>query len=221
MSSDREITTVHLLRHGEVQNPTGVLYGRLPGYHLSELGRKMADRIAEHLRTTERNIKAVVSSPLERAVETAQPIAAAFDLEVRTDPRLIEAENVFEGLKFGVGDGSLRKPSHWRHLRNPFRPSWGEPYRNQVGRMLAAMADARDLARGAEVLVVSHQLPIWVTRCHVEGRRLWHDPRNRQCTLASLTSLTYADNEIEAVTYTEPVKDLLPAKYNRTFSSGA
>ena len=221
MSSDREITTVHLLRHGEVQNPTGVLYGRLPGYHLSELGRKMADRIAEHLRTTERNIKAVVSSPLERAVETAQPIAAGFGLEVRTDPRLIEAENVFEGLTFGVGDGSLRKLSHWRYLRNPFRPSWGEPYRNQVGRMLAAMADARDLVRGAEVLVVSHQLPIWVTRCHIEGRRLWHDPRNRQCTLASLTSVTYADNEIEAVSYTDPAQDRLPAKYNRTFSAGA
>ena len=221
MSSDREITTVHLLRHGEVHNPTGVLYGRLPGYHLSELGRKMADRITEHLRSTKRDITTVISSPLERAQETALPIAAALGLQVRTDPRVIEAENVFEGMTFGVGDGSLRRPSQWIHLRNPFRPSWGEPYRNQVGRMMAAMADGRDLARGAEVLVVSHQLPIWVTRCHVEGRRLWHDPRKRQCTLASLTSFTYAGNEIESVSYTEPAKDLLPAKYSKTFSSGA
>lgn len=221
MTPDREITTVHLLRHGEVKNPTGVLYGRLPGYHLSELGRKMADRISEHLRSTKRDIAAVVSSPLDRALETAVPIATAFGLQVRTDPRVIEAENVFEGMTFGVGDGSLRRPSHWWHLRNPFRPSWGESYRNQVGRMLAAMADARDQARGAEVVVVSHQLPIWVTRCHVEGRHLWHDPRKRQCTLASLTSFTYADTEIESVAYTEPAKDLLPAKYAKTFSSGA
>jgi broad specificity phosphatase PhoE len=221
MTSDAEITTVHLLRHGEVRNPTGVLYGRLPGYHLSELGRKMADRIVEFLRSTEKNIAAVVSSPLERALETAQPIATAFGLQVRTDPRVIEAENVFEGMTFGVGDGSLRRPAHWRYLRNPFRPSWGEPYRNQVGRMLAAMADVRDQARGAEVIVVSHQLPIWVTRCHVEGRHLWHDPRKRQCTLASLTSFTYIGDEIEAVGYTEPVRDLLPARYAKTFSSGA
>ena len=221
MTSEAEITTVHLLRHGEVQNPTGVLYGRLPGYHLSELGRKMADRIVEYLRSTEKDIAAVVSSPLERAQETAQPIATAFGLQVRTDPRVIEAENVFEGLTFGVGDGSLRRPAAWWQLRNPFRPSWGEPYRNQVGRMLAAMADVRDLTRGAEVVVVSHQLPIWVTRCHVEGRHLWHDPRKRQCTLASLTSFTYVGDEIEAVGYTEPARDLLPAKYAKTFSSGA
>lgn len=221
MTPEAEITTVHLLRHGEVQNPTGVLYGRLPGYHLSELGRKMADRIVEYLRNSEKDIAAVVSSPLERALETAQPIATAFGLQVRVDPRVIEAENVFEGLTFGVGDGSLRRPTHWWQLRNPFRPSWGEPYRNQVGRMLAAMADARDQARGAEVIVVSHQLPIWVTRCYVEGRHLWHDPRKRQCTLASLTSFTYVGDEIEAVGYTEPARDLLPAKYAKTFSSGA
>ncbi|KWX09566.1 hypothetical protein TR74_08805, partial [Carbonactinospora thermoautotrophica] len=134
------ITVVHLLRHGEVYNPQGVLYGRLPGYHLSELGRKMAERVAEFLAT--RDIVAVVASPLERAQETAQPIAAAHGLEVLTDERLIEAANVFEGKTFGVGDGSLRHLRHWPHLRNPFRPSWGEPYREQVARMLAAMHSA-------------------------------------------------------------------------------
>src|SRR5512132_3841129 len=139
-------TVVRLLRHGEVHNPEGILYGRLAGYHLSELGRKMADRIADFLR------------------EQQHEIAAAFGLDVRTDVRLIEASNVFEGLTFGVGDGSLRRPTHWRHLLNPFRPSWGEPYAHQAGRMLAAMADARELAPGREIVCVSHQLPIWVTR---------------------------------------------------------
>ncbi|MGN6243583.1 MAG: histidine phosphatase family protein [Motilibacteraceae bacterium] len=205
-----ERTVVHLLRHGEVHNPTGVLYGRLPGYHLSELGRKMAERVAEAV--ADRDITVVTASPLERAQETAEPVAARFDVEVGTDPRLIEAENAFQGLTFGVGDGSLRRPSHWRNLYNPFRPSWGEPYEQQAARMLGAMATARDAARGHEALLVSHQLPIWITRCKVEGRRLWHDPRKRECSLASLTSFTYVGDEIVRVTYSEPARDLLPAK---------
>lgn len=122
MSAD-EITVVHLMRHGEVENPSGILYGRLPGYHLSELGRKMADRVAEHL--AGRDITHVVASPLERAQETATPVARAHGLELGADPRLIEAGNVFQGKTFGVGDGALRKPANWRHLTNPFRPSWG------------------------------------------------------------------------------------------------
>jgi len=208
-------TTVHLLRHGEVHNPTGVLYGRLDGYHLSERGIAMAERIAAHLAGTgpdgapRRDVVHVVASPLHRAQETAAPIAAAFGLEVVVDPRLIEAANHFEGLEFGVGDGSLRRPAHWRFLWNPFRPSWGEAYREQVARMLAAITAARDAALGNEAVVVSHQLPIWVARQALEGNRLWHDPRRRQCSLASLTSVTWVDDRVR-IAYTEPALDLLP-----------
>lgn len=196
-----EITVVHLMRHGEVDNPSGVLYGRLPGYHLSDLGRKMADRVAEHL--AGRDITHVVASPLERAQETAAPIAAVRSLETATDDRLIEAENIFQGKTFGVGDGALKNPGNWKHLVNPFKPSWGEPYVDQVVRMKAALDAARDAARGHEAVCVSHQLPIWIVRSFVERRRLWHDPRKRQCTLASLTSFTYDGDRIVAVGYTE------------------
>ncbi|KRV50957.1 hypothetical protein AQ490_13290 [Wenjunlia vitaminophila] len=196
------------MRHGEVENPTGVLYGRLPGYHLSELGRKMADRVAVHL--ADRDVTYVVASPLERAQETAQPIAAQHGVTVASDDRLLEAENVFQGKTFGVGDGSLRNPSHWKHLTNPFRPSWGEPYIEQVVRMMGAVTAARDVARGHEAVCVSHQLPIWVTRCFAERRRLWHDPRRRQCSLASLTSFTYQGDKLVSVGYSEPARDLLP-----------
>lgn len=213
-----EHTVVHLLRHGEVHNPEAVLYGRLPGYRLSELGRTMATRVAEHL--ADADIAHVGASPLERAQETAQPIADGHDLTVKVDGRLIEADNVFEGLTFGVGDGALSRPRHWKHLRNPFRPSWGEPYRAQALRMLAAMAAARDAARGHEAVLVSHQLPIWITRTHVEGRRLWHDPRKRECSLASLTSFTYRGDDIVAVTYSEPARDLLPTSVGKQ-KSGA
>jgi broad specificity phosphatase PhoE len=205
--SDQSV--VHLMRHGEVHNPEGVLYGRLPGYQLSDLGRLMAERVADHLADTD--LAHVVASPLERARETAEPIAARHGLEIAIDDRLIEADNVFQGLTFGVGDGALTRPRHWRHLRNPFRPSWGEPYVEQATRMLPAMADARDKAGGRAALMVSHQLPIWTVRSRVEGHRLWHDPRRRQCSLASLTSFTYHGEELVAVTYSEPAADLLPS----------
>lgn len=207
-------TTIHLMRHGEVHNPEGVLYGRLDGYRLSERGQAMAQRVADHLfgalEAPRRDVTVLYASPLQRAQETADPIATALDLPVRTDERLIEAANAFEGMTFGVGDGSLRHPRHWPLLRNPFRPSWGEPYTEQVARMLAVVDEARDAARGHEAVLVSHQLPVWITRSALENRRLWHDPRRRQCSLASLTSLTYEDDRLVGIGYSEPAADLLP-----------
>ncbi|MFF3376019.1 histidine phosphatase family protein [Streptomyces sp. NPDC002680] len=208
-NSDSDITVVHLMRHGEVANPDGVLYGRLAGYHLSDLGRRMADRVAEHLAS--RDVTHVGASPLERAQETATPIAKAHGLDLASDERLIEADNVFQGKTFGVGDGALKRPENWKHLVNPFKPSWGEPYVDQVVRMMGALDAAKDAARGHEAVLVSHQLPIWIVRSYVERRRLWHDPRKRQCTLASLTSFTYRGDKIVSVGYSEPARDLVPA----------
>jgi broad specificity phosphatase PhoE len=199
---------VHLRRHGEVHNPTGVLYGRLPGFHLSERGLQMARMVGEHLAS--RDVACVVASSLERAQETAAPIAAPHGLSITTDDRVIEAGNYFEGRTFGVGDGSLRRPRHWPRLVNPFRPSWGEPYEEIAARMLAAIVDARDAARGHEAVIVSHQLPVWTARRRLEGKRLWHDPRRRQCSLASLTSLTYVGDELASMDYCEPAAVLLP-----------
>ncbi|MDP9432412.1 MAG: histidine phosphatase family protein [Actinomycetota bacterium] len=196
------LTTVHLLRHGEVHNPEGVLYGRLPGYRLSVLGEQMADAAAVAL--TDRDVAAVIASPLERAQQTAGPVARVFNLDIGVDERLIESENVFEGKTVGIGDGVLRHPEYWHHLRNPFAPSWGENYEAVAARMLAAAADARDAYRGRDVVCVSHQLPIYITRRKAEGRRLWHRPDRRQCGLASLTTLTYLDDRIITVTYSEP-----------------
>lgn len=193
---------VHLVRHGQVDNPRGVIYGRIPGYHLSEDGRMMAKAAAGFLAA--RDITVLRSSPLERALESAEPIAAQFGLTAVVDERLIEPWNHFEGLTFGVGDGSLRNPRHWVYLRNPFRPSWGEPYAEIAARVLAAAAGAARAARGHEAVCVSHQLPIWVARRSAEGRRLWHDPRRRQCALGSVTSLSYRDGQLTGVRYATP-----------------
>jgi broad specificity phosphatase PhoE len=219
MSASDMPTTVHLLRHGEVHNPDGILYGRLSGFGLSDLGRQMAERVAETLK--DRDITYLASSPLQRAQETAKPSAEALGLDVVTDARVIEAANWFEGKQFGVGDGSLRKPAYWRYLYNPFRPSWGEPYKDIAVRMLAALHDAREAARGHEALLVSHQLPVWTVRSFVEGRRLWHDPRRRQCSLASLTSFTYAGDDVVSVAYSEPAADLVALTAAKKFTAGA
>jgi broad specificity phosphatase PhoE len=198
-------TVVHLVRHGEVENPDRILYGRLPGFGLSEAGQEMALLVTEWL--TGRDVTVVRSSPLERAVQTAAPIAAAFGVEPTTDDRLIESANVFEGKTFGVGDGSLANPSVWRYLWNPFRPSWGEPYADVAARMLGAAAAARLAASGHEAVLVSHQLPIEVTRRKVEGVHLWHRPDRRKCALASVTSLNYDGNRLIRVDYAEPAGD--------------
>lgn len=195
-------TVIHLLRHGEVRNPEGILYGRLPGFLLSDLGARQAKVAAAYL--ADRDLAAVVSSPLDRARQTAEPIAAQHGLSVVTDDDLIEADNAFEGARVSVGDGALRDPRRWSKLYNPFRPSWGEPYREIVARMLAAVRRAGDRAAGREAVCVSHQLPIWTLRRHLEGRRLWHDPRRRQCSLASLTSLVFTGDTLVEVVYTEP-----------------
>jgi broad specificity phosphatase PhoE len=204
-------TVLHLVRHGEVFNPAGVLYGRLPDYHLSDVGREMADRVACEL--AERDVVHLRCSPLERARETMAPLAEALGLPVAIDDRLLEAANYLEGLKVSF-PSTLRTPKNWRHFRNPLTPSWGEPYKAIVARMRAAMKDAREAASGHEAVIVSHQLPIWMARCDAEGRRLIHDPRRRDCSLASITSFSYLDGRVSSVIYREPVADLLrgPAK---------
>jgi broad specificity phosphatase PhoE len=202
-----ETTVVHLLRHGEVHNPRGLLYGRLPDYHLSENGVLMAKAAARWF--TGRDVTALFCSPLERARETAAPLAEVFGLPVGIDDRLIEAANRFEGMKFGQGEASLRRPGNWPLLRNPFRPSWGEPYDELADRMLGAAATARDAARGHEAICVSHQLPIWIARRKAEHKRLWHHPGNRLCGLASVTSLVYEDDRVVRVEYAEPAAALV------------
>jgi len=212
-------TVVHLLRHGEVFNPTKILYGRLPGFRLSELGVQMAraaaDSVAGH------DITRLVSSPLERAQQTAEPFAERFGLPVVVDDRLIESGNAFEGKRVSVGDGALRDPRNWWLLRDPFLPSWGEPYRLIAARMLAAVHAARNAAAGHEALCVSHQLPIWTLRRFLEHKRLWHDPRKRRCALASLTSLHYEDEQLVGIGYTEPAAHLIAKSPTARTAKGA
>jgi len=215
-----EQTTVHLLRHGEVHNPQGVLYGRRDGFHLSDLGTKMAQRIAETV--GDRDIVHMRTSPLERAQETGAPLASVRGLTPVIDPRVIESSNRFEGINFSGGAKTfLRRPGLLRHMYNPLTPSWGEPYDEIAGRMVAAIHDARDAARGHEAVIVSHQLPIWTTRLFLEKRSYLHHPKKRQCTLCSLTSVVFDGDRMVQVRYSEPAGDLIPlGDRSAPFSAG-
>ena len=196
-----ETTVVHLLRHGEVHNPEHVLYGRLPGYHLSANGRMMAVAAADFF--AGRPVAAVFASPLERAQETAQPVAERLGLAITTDDRLIESANVLEGKSVSLASLGLN-PMNWHYLWNPFRPSWGEPYTEVVARVRQVIDRARDASRGREAVCVSHQLPIWVSRLAAEHKRLWHNPNSRQCALGSVTSLTFDGDRLAGVSYAVP-----------------
>ncbi|MDR2453761.1 MAG: histidine phosphatase family protein [Bifidobacteriaceae bacterium] len=202
-------TTIHLVRHGEVHNPESVLYERLPGYHLSERGRRMAERVADHFaRAGAPPVDLMLASPLERAQETAAPIAEALGLEVRREPRVIEAGSSLAGQR--VNMPALLKPKALVRLHNPFKPSWGEPYNRIAERMHAVLAEVRREIPGGRAVIVSHQSPIWRARLRAEGKSLWPMPRGRLCSLASVTSLVYQGDRLSAVGYYEPAGDLLP-----------
>jgi broad specificity phosphatase PhoE len=196
-----ETTVVHLLRHGEVHNPDGVLYGRLPGYHLSANGRMMAAAAADFF--DGRPVAAIFASPLDRAQETAAPVAERLGLDIVTSDRLIESGNVLEGRSVTLTQLAVN-PGNWRYLWNPFRPSWGEPYTEVVARMQEAIGQAREAGRGKEAVCVSHQLPIWVSRLAAEHKALWHNPKRRQCALGSVTSFTFDGDQLTGVSYAVP-----------------
>jgi len=199
---------IHLVRHGEVFNPQGVLYGRLPGYGLSDLGRRMAQAAAADLVSRKREIGALVSSPLQRTRQSAEPIAAAFGLEASLDDRVIEPENRFEGKRLRGRDGALRDVRNWPYLVNPWKPSWGEPFRSIVTRMLDAMDDAWESTEAGDAVIVSHQLPIWTVHRRLAGKSLAHDPRRRRCALSSITTFERRGALFVEVGYRDPVAGL-------------
>jgi broad specificity phosphatase PhoE len=203
---------VHLVRHGEVFNPDRILYGRLRGFGLSKLGHRMAQATADDLAASGRNVTALVASPLQRTRESASPIAGALGLPVQIDERVIEPTNHFEGT---VMRRALKNPRNWPYLVNPFRPSWGEPYADIAARMRAAVDDAFDSVDSGDVVIVSHQLPIWTLHLALAGERFIHDPRKRRCGLSSITTVALREplapresREIVEVGYSEPAHAL-------------
>jgi broad specificity phosphatase PhoE len=196
---------VHLVRHGEVHNPKKVLYGRLEGFGLSDLGHRMASSAVQAL--AGHPVAAVYASPLQRAQESAAPWAEAFGLPIHTDERIIEPTNRFEGKR--MDRRTLINPKHWHLMRDPSVPSWGEPFAEIAARMLIAMREAHERIDSGEIVMVSHQLPIWMVHRAVAGKRLAHDPRKRRCSLSSVTSFAWNDGVFTEIGYQDPAAELL------------
>lgn len=214
-------TIVHLMRHGEVDNPQGVIYGRMSGFGLTPLGKDMAQCVADYLVAEDADITHIRSSPLLRAQETALPTALAYELPIETDARLVEAASLFEGVNVNRNRWVLAHPRNWSKYRAPHRPSWGEAYAQILTRMQAALSSAIDEAYGHEALVVSHQLPIVMVQRFIQGRPLSHSPLKRQCSLASLTSLLFEEHTLVGWSYAEPAKKLLTLAHDVTPGSSA
>ena len=190
--------TVHLVRHGQVENPKGVIYGRLPGYHLSERGVRQARAAAQRL--ADADLAAIWASPLERAQETAAEIAAPHGLEVVTDDRLIESGNTFEGVGRTVWH-LLSNPAHWWRFRNPLKPSWGESFAEIRVRMVSAVTDAAAGAEGREVALVSHQTPVMVARLALAKRRVPPWLAGAPCETGSVSTLVLEDGAVLSAAY--------------------
>ena len=197
---------LHFVRHGEVHNPDRILYGRLEGFGLSERGQEMAGRAATLLAT--RDISRIVSSPLQRAVESATPVSEATGVAIDIDERLVEGFNRFEGGKLNIKRVAT-DPGVWKFLYNPFRPSWGEPYRDIAARMLDIAEDAWNSVDEGEVVLVTHQVAIWILHRAVAGIPLPHMPNQRRCSLSSITTIKKVSDKWKEESYREPAADLL------------
>jgi len=149
-----------LVRHGRTPTTGSVLPGRAPGLHLSDEGRAQAEATAERIAALRRPPEAVYASPLERAVETARPIAARLGLRVRVERGLLECDfGAWTGQKLGT----LRRRREWRTvvgLPSAFRFPGGESFPEMQARIVGTIDRLCTRHRGASFVAVSHADPI-------------------------------------------------------------
>lgn len=224
-------TTIHFVRHGEVENPNHVLYERLPGFHLSERGFNMARVTGNYIANSVqfRGITKIYSSPLDRTRETAREIENAllnmpdcayvsvnnvkdsvksFQSSIILDDRLIEAGNNFRGKRIGFGEGALWKNNNWKLVVNLWRPSWGESYKSIAKRVSDFVREQVKNHPGEQIVAVTHESPIWSYRHMLETGHPEHNMLLRKTALASITSITYdcETMRVLSISYVDPQK---------------
>jgi len=181
-----------LIRHGDNDHlRKKILYARLPGVHLNAQGRQQAELLAAALANVP--LTAVYASPLERAVETAQPIAARADLEVHTDARLLDTD---------IGDWqgqpwkTMTRSSFWKAIQSApgrFRFPGGESFLETQVRVVAALEQIITACRPKDwVAVVFHADPIKLAVAHYIGLPLDHFQR-LACDTGSVTTLSVGE----------------------------
>ena len=164
-------TLVLLCRHGLTQTTGAVLPGRAPGLHLSDEGRRQAEALARRLGAL-RRVAAVYASPLERARETALPVARALGLALRIERGLLECD-------FGEWTGQklarLTRRSEWQVVqRHPsgFRFPGGESFVEMQARVVATLQRLVERHHGRSVVAVFHADPIKAAVAHALGVHL-------------------------------------------------
>lgn len=215
-ATDKSLTYIHLLRHGEVYNPNHVIYERLDNFHLSKRGLMMADQVALFVKSHPdlSKISKIYCSPLDRTLETAAPVANELGLKIVKDDRLLESKHFLAGKNPKVEIPkllkSLRLLSVLKLIINPSKPSWGEPYADVASRMKSIINEVVQKNQGKHILLVSHQNPIWISRLFFEEKQLRHNPQKRVCDLASITSLAFTkdSNQLYKVMYRVPARNI-------------
>ncbi len=178
-----------LIRHGENEYvKTGKLAGRLPGVHLNERGQKQAQALGEALAQVP--IKAVYSSPLERAMETAAPIATSHKQEIIPEPRLMDAD---VGSWTGKSLKVLRHTNAWKVVQQSpsrFQFPEGESFMDLQTRIVNALESiVKKYNKPKDIVaVVFHADPIKLAISHFLGLPLDHFQR-LSCDTGSLSAL--------------------------------
>jgi len=164
-------TLLLLVRHGLTPTTGKILPGRAAGLHLAETGKAQADTAAERIAAL-KNVDAVYSSPLERARETAAPIAKAKDLKVNVDKGLLECD-------FGEWTGAelkklMKLPEWGTVIRAPstFRFPGGESFTEMQTRIVTTIDRLRAAHQGGVVVCVSHADPIKAAVAHAMGTHI-------------------------------------------------
>ena len=159
MSNSDPARLVHLVRHGEVDNPHHVVYADLPGFGLSALGREQGAETALHLAA--QPVRRVLASPLQRAIETAGFIAARHGIGVIIDDRLTEwrLSMLWAGIVWEELD-EVRPGELAAYLSNPADLPFSPESLESLGTRVAAAAADHALEAGGDLVVVSHQDPI-------------------------------------------------------------
>lgn len=159
-------TTIYLVRHGEVYNPTRIVYGRIPGFKLSETGRGQAKKLGDHLKS--KKLSAIYASPLERTHETATYIHNHHGhLEIMHDERIIECYTPLEGE-------SIEKveKNNWNFYEPEFIEKGGESLSDIWNRMNTFFEEKVRDHKGEEIAVVSHGDPIMISAAKHSGKPL-------------------------------------------------
>jgi probable phosphoglycerate mutase len=201
-----------LIRHGENEYvKTGKMAGRIPGVHLNEKGQKQAQALGEALKDIP--LKAVYSSPLERAMETAQPIAESHKLTIRQEPDLMDTDI---GKWQGKSLAMLRLTKAWKVVQNApsrFRFPEGESFVDAQTRYVDTLERIISKHKPRDVIaVVFHADPIKLAVAHFLGMPLDHFQR-LSCDTGSLTALQVSETSANLIKLNQrPPFDFLPKK---------